>query len=152
MPTTEAEWKKVKGGTLFEVLLKETERPTKMVLAGSQSVRIVPHPDDRWVLNLKGATNAPVGWQGDPTLPAATREQLQVRVYPDLLKQGKPVSDPDLAHGHGQPAAWTDLAALPDGVFTGPGEVLLRGAVDSDSRGLARGSIRVKIVLMPKDK
>ena len=144
LPATDQEWRKVKAGATQVVELDVSESHTRIVLKEGQSVRIVPHPDDRWFIRMEGQDQTPVGWRGETAKGPARSKKLQIMVYPEDTPQGKPVTDEtkrSLATHY-----WTDIAELDGFVWSGPGEIVFRGEFGSDYRGAGKGAIRVKIV------
>ena len=135
-PKTDREWRRITDGVIRSVDIHGEENRTNISLEPRQAVRLIPNPVDTWATTWRDADTTPVTWRGDCTQPVGWTKQLQVKTYAaSNANNGTPDKD-----------KWIDVEKLPNGIWTGPGEIVLRGKVDRALRGTCVGVIRVKIV------
>ncbi len=136
-------WESIRANWEVSVNIRQEEFRSKVVVPIGTSVQIIPNPDDQWASTARNADPTPANWEGNANALAGWSKKLQVMVYPQsgvLNGQAKP--DPK--------NPWVDVAKLPGGKWTGPGELIFRGELQE--RGSAKGMIRVKILKIVGEK
>lgn len=144
LPTTDKEWRALKGMEMVVQLSVSENAQPKLVLAAKQRVRVVPHPEDTWFCSWELADKTPVMWQGDATQAKGFTKQLQIKCYESGGAQNGPVI---YDNQKAKRFPWADVVNLPDMIWTGPGAIVMRGQLRGEGiQGLGRGALRVKLI------
>lgn len=144
LPTTDKEWRALKGVVMVVQLNVSENGQPKIALAAKHRVRVVPHPEDTWLCSWELADKTPVNWRGDAAQTKGFTKQLQIKCYESGGAQNGPVKyDNEKA----KRSPWADVATLPDMIWTGPGAIVMRGQLSGEGvKGLGRGALRVKLI------